>query len=70
MVPEEEAAMWEASAGAGTRFSREEGHQYALQAAEEAYYAALEELGMLNEYAGFPGIEGYDQGPFNPAVEE
>ncbi len=68
MVPEKQAAMW--TAGARTSLSREEAHQYALQAAEEAYYAALEGLGVSGEYADFPGIEGRQRGSFDPRIKE
>jgi hypothetical protein len=41
----------------------------ALQAARQAYYATLEELGVEEEYANFPDVEGCQKGPFKPTVD-
>ncbi len=49
MVPKETAAAW--MAYGEQEVSKEEAYEYALQAAEEAYCATLEELGMSGEYS-------------------
>ena len=38
--------------------------------AEEEAYALDQELGMMNEYANFPNLEGCNRGPFNPNCDE
>jgi hypothetical protein len=68
MVPESQLAGWSADAKAG--YSNEEIHHYALQAANQAYYAVLEKLGVSGEFSNFPGTEGCKNGPFDPNVKE
>ncbi|KKG19469.1 hypothetical protein EO98_04140 [Methanosarcina sp. 2.H.T.1A.6] len=69
MVPKSTAEAWMAS-GKQDELSPEDAHQYALQAAEEAYCAALEELGMAGEYSGFPSVKGCKKGAFDPSAKE
>lgn len=70
LVPKKTAEAWMAYGEQKASQSPEEAHEYALQAAEEAYCATLEELGMSGEYAGFPGVKGCKRGPFNPNATE
>lgn len=69
MVPKSTAEAW-MTYGKQDELSPEDAHQYALQAAEEAYCAALEELGMAGEYSGFPSVKGCKKGAFDPSAKE
>jgi len=68
MVDEEEVAMAEAGGTNDPELGPEEARALAMQAAHEAYYAAMEEMGMCDEFENFPDVEGCQRGPFDPSA--
>jgi hypothetical protein len=67
VVSEEEVPAFQAEYGAQL-LSDQDAYSLAVEAAEEAYYATLEELGMDGEFDDFPDPSDCVRGPFRPGV--
>jgi hypothetical protein len=67
MVREEEVPAFQAEYGAQL-LTDQDAYSMAMAAAEEAYYATLEQLGMDGEYDGFPSANDCVRGPFKPGI--